>query len=128
MCLPDMVVTMRPSPGARTYRFLGNIRVSSSGKRTARKADSDAIGLERRQLAQILHEQASARHPHTIKFKFGLQCVGAVLEDKVVTFRPCGSAAHDELIKERFDFLIGADGQNSRVRDLLEDQVSASLL
>ena len=89
------------------------------------KANSSAIGFERRQLAHMLKEQAVARHPHSISFKFGLLCSGADLERGSVTFRSQGatSGSSSELVSQRFDFLVGADGQNSRVRDLLEDQV-----
>ena len=60
------------------------------------------------------------KHPNRVKFKFGHTCSGADLHAKSVTFKQQDSG---ELSKQRFDLLIGADGQNSRVRDLLEDQV-----
>lgn len=102
-------------------RFLGSVRISTSGKQSAMRADTSAVGFERRQLALLLQQQASQKHPHTITFKFGHSCVGADLEGGTVSFRRGGKGA--ELTTLPFDLLVGADGQNSRVRELLEDQV-----
>jgi 2-polyprenyl-6-methoxyphenol hydroxylase-like FAD-dependent oxidoreductase len=117
-------------------RFLGSVQIDVRGKHRATRADASAVGFERRQLAQLLKEQTQARHPERVTFRFGLRCVSADLEAQKILFRPVRAAepqpdattlpkdsADDELETFKYDLLIGADGQNSRVRDLLDDQV-----
>lgn len=113
-----------------TSRYLGSVNISAKGKQRATQAQdpSSAIGFERRQLAQTLKDQVEARHASSVKFRFGLRCVGANLGSGSITFHDeshsnGATGADNGTLKLRYDLLVGADGQNSRVRDLLEDQV-----
>jgi 2-polyprenyl-6-methoxyphenol hydroxylase-like FAD-dependent oxidoreductase len=101
-------------------RFLGSVSISARGKIRGRKAETSALGFERRQLAQMLREEASEQYPYRIAFEFDMKCLGGDLEAGKLTFQTSRSS---ELKTCRFDLLIGADGQNSRVRAILEDQV-----
>ena len=109
---------------ARARRFLGSVNINAKGKKRASKSQQEtAVGFERRQLAQLLRDQAAERHPDRIRFEFDRTCAGGNLEGGVVTFR---RGEGERLVEERFDLLVGADGQNSRVRALLEDQARHS--
>lgn len=84
------------------------------------QAESDALACERRELAESLRKHAAASNPAKIAFKFGYECIGGDLVNGGVTFKDSVSGA---LKPASFDLLVGADGQCSRVRDILEDQV-----
>lgn len=101
-------------------RLLGSVRFSARGKMRGSKSEGSVLGFEPRQLAQMLRKTASEQYPHRIVFEFGMKCLGGNLDDGKVTFQTSKSS---KLQTCTFDLLIGADGQNSRVRDLLEDQV-----
>lgn len=103
-------------------RYLGSVRVGTDGNAVAFQAETDALACERRELAESLRKHAAASNPAKIAFKFGYECVGADLKDGAITFKDLNS---DRLKPVSFDLLVGADGQCSRVRDILEDQVSA---
>lgn len=104
-------------------RYLGTVRVDTEGNPVAFQAESDALACERRALAESLRKHAAASNPAKIAFKFGYECAGGDLERGEITFRKLFS---DTLTPASFDLLIGADGQCSRVRDILEDQVRHS--
>lgn len=124
MCLSGNAQARDASRASR--RFLGSVNFNATGKKRASKSQQQtAVGFERRQLAQLLRDQAAERHPDRIRFAFDRKCAGGDLEGGSVTFQQGGS---DELVTERFDLLLGADGQNSRVRALLEDQVRHTCL
>jgi 2-polyprenyl-6-methoxyphenol hydroxylase-like FAD-dependent oxidoreductase len=96
------------------------VSISAKGKMRSSKSEVSSLGFERRQLAQTLRKTASERYPHNITFEFDMKCLGGNLDDGKVTFQTSKSP---KLQTREFDLLIGADGQNSRVRALLEDQV-----
>lgn len=101
-------------------RMLGSVSISARGKVRAIASPGDSAGFSRAQLARALKDAACEQHPARLAFHFGWRCVGGDLDARKLTFK---HAQDGTLRTVTYDFLVGADGQNSRVRDLLEDQV-----
>ena len=106
---------------AHACRYLGTVRVDHRGASVAFRSEHAAtLACERREFAESLRRHAAATYPGRILFRYGCLAFGADLEGGVVTLKDQDSG---DMITAKFDLLIGADGENSRVRGFLEDQV-----
>eukprot|EP00892_Ulva_mutabilis_P008911 jgi/Ulvmu1/6392/UM003_0020.1 len=100
--------------------FLGTVRVDHRGQSVAFESEREALACERREFAESMRRHAAATFPGRILFRYGWLAFGADLEGGVVTLKDQETG---ETAAAQFDLLVGADGENSRVRDFLEDQV-----
>lgn len=90
------------------------------GATVAFRTEREALACERREFAESLRRHAAATYPGRILFRYGWLAFGADLDGGVVTLK---DQASGETVSAKFDLLVGADGENSRIRDIVEDQV-----
>lgn len=96
------------------------MRVDNRGQSVAFRSERVALACERREFSESLRRHAAATYPGRILFRYGWLAFGADLDGGVVTLQEQETG---ETVAAKFDLLIGADGENSRVRGFLEDQV-----
>lgn len=101
---------MVPMRARAIHEIHGQIRYQAFG----RHRDEYINAIQRNRLNQLLLNEAE-KHPN-VSFHFNTKLINLDVEKKTAFFK----SSHSELITQRYDCLIGADGSGSCVREQLQ--------
>eukprot|EP00210_Caulerpa_lentillifera_P004352 g4150.t1 len=81
----------------------------------------ERLRAERNDLAKHIIDSVRSKNPDKVVFHFEHTCVGIKLEDQEIQFQN----QDNTIIKKSYDLLIGADGANSEVRTVMENEIES---